>query len=637
MTRPPPPAGSAPRSRPDLALALVAGFVGGGSLLVALRAYVLWRAPNYPLLAQIAGVVLSGGVGLALFLLAGQPDTTGRSRLRRAVTWALGAVAGLGSSVRPRERAARAEVVAMIVAVSLGCHGLLLLNDGTYFDGWLLRHFWANGDGGEVPAFFGRVGLPALRYAHAPHMALPNFPFSYQATTLALLTANAVLSYVLLLRLRVVAQSTALMLALLDLTSPLFFSTFEVSTNQYVLCRALFMLSLCLMLGPWSATPARRFARGASISALLWLSFNLNSLLVLFYPALGLALLARHGRAALQLRSFWLQPWRLWLLGQPVAYWAGKLFLHPSHGDQASYNRVDLLHGLRLEMLTAPVMLARDTLLPVAELAVANPGVLALIVVACIAAVVRRGPPEPSPELPPVCLVGGGVALIAAAVFPYLAVSRNLPFHSATIAHYNLLLGLPCGMVLTGVVRGACGRRMTLAGQALLAVVVCCSAFSWPLSYIHWQARGIRDEAVVHQLAQLPTDRFGVIRTVDRAEFGDERDVAHGHRLTLMLACAQGGLRTVVVPQASSDTPQPATTDELIDAWRLGNYVGEVDLSGPQARLVLERGERFPQGAPSVLEYYRLKLLDPGALPAFFSRAVAVRLIPDPPPPAESR
>jgi hypothetical protein len=623
--------------------ALGIAFIGGVGLLLFLRAHLLWRLPSYPILGPCFAICAAGVGAGGLYWLTRRYARRALGHLWRlaSLCWSASARLVARSGGVPRERSPQRSAILGLIGAGFAAHFFLVLNDGTYFDGWLVRYVWATGEHHILYDFFSRVGIPFLSATHFPQLQLPSFPFGYQLTSFVFLIADAILAYLVLLRIGVFSQGTAFMVALLALTSPLFYSAFEVTTNQYTFFRLVFMLSLFLILGPW---PERAWARGGRavlVSVLLWVSFNLNSLLVVFYPLLALVSLARHGREAIGLR-FWLSPWRLWLLGQPVLHWIGKRYVHPPHGDNIANNEVtSLTRGLTGQLWTSPLSVLEGTLAPLRWLANARPLVLGVLVVGALLVAWRRSskvnPQAPSREAADWWLVVSGVLLILAGVFPYLTVGRHFPFVRAGSAHYNLLLVVPCAMILTGFVRGVCGRRFRAFGAALLVVLAASSAIWLSASYLRWQVRGIRAEAIVQGVRELPTSDYPVLGSTSTVAFGDARDQVNGYTLTFLLASAQGEFRSIVIPDGPLDRSKPEDVEAFVDLWRLRPYLAGLERGGPQGQLVLEQGPGFRDDTASVFEYYRIKFLDPDALRSYLSGWVSVKLVPGPRAPAERR
>ena len=642
----PSPSENAPRELGRGIASLIAA-LGGAAVFLFLRVHLLWRVPNYAILGLCCGLGAAGACGGGIYWVARRRGTlallerlgpallAGGARCVRAIA----ASGGMPSQRRPQRAA-----ILCLVAAGFAAHAFLLLNDGTYFDGWLVRYVWVSGEHEILRDFFSRVGIPLLYATHFPHLHLPDFPLGYQLTSFVFLIANAILAYLVLLRIGVFSQGTAFLIALLELTSPLFFSTFEVTTNQYTLFRLVFMLSLFMILGPKPERPLVRLARGSLVTVLLWISFNLNSLLVVFYPLLALISLARNGREVFRVRRFWLTPWRLWLLAQPVLHWVGKRLVHPPHGDNVTNNRIIFLEGgLSSELWTSPAIVLGDSLAPLKWIATSRPLILGGLVAGVLGVVYGRFRREPASrldlpaEVSPLWLVASGALLVVAGTFPYLSVGRAFPFRQPGGAHYNLLLALPCAMILTGLVRALGGVRWRALGTAFLIVVAGSSSIWLASSYLRWQVRGIRAEALVRRIRELPTRDYPVLGATSTMRFGDERDQVNGYTLTFLLASAHGEFRSIVIPDGRFDRSKPEQVEAFVDNWRLRPYLVGVERAGPQAQLVLAHGPGFRDDTASVFEYYRLKYLDPDGLPSYLSGYVSVKLVPGPKAPSDRK
>lgn len=634
----PPSSVDAPRAL-DQRIALALAALGGVLAFVLLERHLLWRAPSYPTAAMLFGVGAAAGCAAGLYWLARRVGLrvweAARTLVGSALRGLVGSLASSGGS--PIRRPVSRRAVLGIVAAGVACHGLLLLNDGTYFDGWLVRYVWVTGEHEILRDFFSRVGIPLLYLTHLPQLQVPGFPFCYQLTTFLFLIGNSVLAYLVLLRVGVFSQTTAFTVALLEVVSPLFFSTFEVTTNQYTLFRLVFMLSLFLILGPRPSSRSLRVARGALLTGLLWVSFNLNSLLVVFYPLIGLVWLARHGSGVWRVR-FWLDPWRLWLLAQPVLHWLGKRFVHPPHGDNVTNNQVTSLgKGVSVQLWTSPLSVVRDTLVPLEWLARERPLIMVALLGVFAALGYRRWrarSPEPvirpESEAAPLWLVASGGVLVLAGVYPYLTVGRVFPFHRGGSAHYNLLLALPAAMIVTGLAQTLCGRRRRAWSFAGLGLLAAASAIWCSSSYLRWEVRGIRAEALVQQIRALPTRDYAVFGATSTMRFGDGRDAVNGYTLTFLLATVEGEFRAIVIPDGELDPAQSEDVETFVDTWRLRPYLSGVDRSGPRGQLLLSHGPGFRDDTAGVFEYYRLKFFEPEALPRYLAGYVTVKLVPRP-------
>ncbi len=220
-------------------------------------------------------------------------------------------------------------------------HGLLLINDGLYWDGWLVDSWQRRKDWRVMKRFYVEVGMPQLFYTHKLFSFFDNRIYVYRLVTLISTYVSSLFVYLTATHFGYLTESQALVLSLLYLSYTGYHMNVDTIVGiQYTFPTAIF----------YSAVFVAFFANtqygltGISfylLSILLFLfSFNANSLLVYYFGFIALFFWKRYTGnpiSYLQLPSFASDALYLAL---PFVYWFVKEKLTPRKGYYKNYNRI---------------------------------------------------------------------------------------------------------------------------------------------------------------------------------------------------------------------------------------------------------------------------------------------------------
>lgn len=406
-----------------------------------------------------------------------------------------------------------------IILVGLVAHGLVLLTDHLIWDGW-----WANADlglpdAGILTRQFAEAGKPLEGWFLAPFRLLPSFESRIVAAKLAGVACwigSFVAMHACLRRLARLEAPAALAIAALATAAPVYEVLGDVSLAMYP-------AGVLMFWGGWWLVAAGLDRRGpAAVGcrlaalALLFLSFNVNSLLVMHYGvAATLALLRwrdvpwrevgpRIIRAALRHPG---------LLAVPVAFWIWKSVFTPTSGYYAAYNKpsfalptlalgyagmlIDFLGPLAVDILRSPLWLV--------------PAVAAGFGCARWLAA-RKHTPIAADTAPPshgLLLTCCGLILMAAAAFPYITVGQAIMSYGWW-SRSCLLFPLPIAMTIVGLL--ALGNRAALPARPLAwlaaaaALTVLFVGGCWR-NTLTMQAYGAKQAAIRRDLRELVEGR----------------------------------------------------------------------------------------------------------------------------------
>jgi hypothetical protein len=535
----------------------------------------------------------------------------------------------------------------LIGVMALLSHGLLLLNDGMYWDGWLLDNHLAQSDWGEVNKWATDSGMPAIGYFYWGLKLIGLVSFYKILAFISLLVA-ALLVFRICIESQWFTRLEATGIALLSLVYPAYQTTVELSTFRYLVFYCMFLF---VILQLWKTvrveTPlVLTLWRRILLLVLLFISFNLNSLLVFYFPLLltvfwGLKRSHAHLSWAEVLKRY--LPGKLDFIALPFIFFAIKNIFSPTSGVYANYNKLNLSpgsigahagnyvenaligqfdaalsgllnHPLALLLLFALTYLAYAKYQPETTAATDSTPVV---------------PPEDAPAIQPILFAG---LLLASAIFPYAAVGQS-PTPEGWSSRHALLASLPVALLVVGLLRpmwalfadrprGAMdGRFVALLIGALLLAAFSLSTIS---TYVSWQARAVKDRAIISVLAATPILKdISVFWVDDQYPLGGER-LYRFYEWAGMFKKAWGGESRIGF-QVQAYNPQSLAT--YMEFYSKSNLLSEFDPTGCQAGLTIRPNVGNYSETELVWNYYRYKYLDPDGMQAFLGRVIHIEVL----------
>lgn len=396
---------------------------------------------------------------------------------------------------------------AWIVATGLLAHGLVPLTDYVLWDGWWYAADLVRPEGSPVmERLFHEVGRPLDMWFYKPLRWLGGDPVAWAkwlGTSAWILTAVCIAT--VLQRLGGLRASVATAIAVLVATLPVFDLLGELALWMNTACVLLFWVAWVLVsrladLAGWRAIAVRLAAL-----ALFFVSFDLNSNLVLFYAVaaalVGLRLpdlrpaawIGRLPQVAARHADF---------LALPVLFWLWKTLFTPTSGFYATgYNQPSLAPDrLAAGYAGLVVQFAFNGLIDL----LGSPTWLVIGIAAAVAAavVIRRSPDAnaqfaPAPGTGP-RLVGWGILLLLAAAFPYIVVGQSLA-SEGWLTRNCILCPLPVAMMVIGLLMIAtrfwrpAGRWAWIPGVAFVAALGIGGCIH---NYLVYQAFGVKQLSI---------------------------------------------------------------------------------------------------------------------------------------------
>jgi len=526
----------------------------------------------------------------------------------------------------------------IIIFVALMTHGLLLLNDGHYVDGWLIYTELVDGDWDTLSLWLIQAGLPGHLYFYWLMDYLPGVIFKFRLVAFLSILLTAVLVYKICDESKLTSRWESLFIALISLTYPAFQASVITPITANLVFYFLFILAVFLAV--WSERVcgiARHSLRGCSV-VLFFLSFSINSLLVFYFGFLFFLLVYEQrlmqwtfGQAFLQFLTR-----RMDFLLLPFAFWVVKEFFFPRYGDYVDYNRFQfspaaLIVNFGSFFLSTIYGQLNDALRTMLE----QPALALLLLLAVCGAYVtfkRNSTFFSDSPLNPSALITFGIVLLMLGIFPYVAVGLAPSMHGFNTRH-ALLVGLPMALILTGTARLMFSQGETGSSKpalAVLATLVVAFSLTTMNNYLAWQARWAKDRSIMVNLSHMSDfKRMSIFWVDDQFQFQGAPDYAP-YDWSSMFNRVWGGESRIGLNQQFFTPAVLADREKFSRSWALAVYnLSDLDPAGCQAILSIKRGRlASPDAWKLALHYLFLKFLKPEEMAQFLEGITRVHVEP---------
>jgi hypothetical protein len=392
--------------------------------------------------------------------------------------------------------------IGLILGYGILTHGIVVLNDGLYWDGWLVDAWQKNNDKKSMRRFYSEVGMPNLYFEHWFLGRLRWRQFTYRVISLVSVLSTAVFVFLTAVHANLFNPLQAAMISLLLLSYPAYAVTFDgVASLQYTFKIALFYIGWFLAVTTIGNFDAASMAVFASSMVLFFWAFNANSILVyyggflLFYAWLVHAG-SPDGFVAYEVAKI------AGLAVLPFSYWLLKEALAPRHGYYTNYNRVGMTlysvvkygvqafrYGIDVPMIKPPLEVVqwRNTFLILASIAM---GSLLFDYGKDLWAVPKLSALE-------ALAAGYGLALLGA--LPFILVGQG--FYEGGWASKNcMLFHLPFALVVLGWLQFVPDSF----GIVLIPIILLANTFYIVKTHLLYIAISVKDKALTRWLAANP-------------------------------------------------------------------------------------------------------------------------------------
>lgn len=420
-----------------------------------------------------------------------------------------------------------------LLIAALSVHGLLLLNDGVYVDGWLFSTYFTEGRWDLLLEFFAKQGIPHAAYLYSVLNLFPDFLLAFKIIAFVCLLFAAVFTYAIARELQLFSKYEGLMLALLTLAYPSYQFAVEISHLWNLLPATIFLAAwlLALRAERWQAnghTAKHVFFRMSGL-LLLVLSFMNASLLTYYFGFLFVYLVHSSRQQHLtrdEIPRHLVS--RLDFLLLPIVYWLLARLFFPSHGVFADYNVIDssaiivpaswwqfLQNGILAQIWRAYTALPLLFLLFAAVAYLFINAKYRLEEVSFFACRVK-----------PTVMVGYGLGLLILGMIPFIVVGKLPDLHGFN-TRVTLLLGLPMAIITLALVRALfsiSSNRLHRSGALFLITMLIAFGVAHIDVYFAWQARWVKDRSILLNLETLEEARAHTTLYIDDQYLFKSRD-----------------------------------------------------------------------------------------------------------------
>jgi len=232
--------------------------------------------------------------------------------------------------------------IGVILGYGFVTHGIILLNDGLYWDGWMLEVWQQNNDRNSMRRFYWEVGMPNLYFEHRMLGRFPRRLLVYRVLSLTSILITALSVFLISVYTTTFNPLQATVISLLLLSYPAYSVTFDgVVSLQYTFKIAIFYAA-CFFATTTIGQPNLAGNIGFSVSLILFfVSFTANSTLAFFWGFLLFYAWLVHTRSSDGFGTYeYVKVAVMAVL--PFAYWVMKETWFPRHGYYKNYNRIRL-------------------------------------------------------------------------------------------------------------------------------------------------------------------------------------------------------------------------------------------------------------------------------------------------------
>jgi len=394
----------------------------------------------------------------------------------------------------------------IILAVGLLAHGMLLLNDGKYMEGWFLEAFVGLGNWGEVRRYWVQVGYPFQNWLYGIFVQEPILSLRFLSFTWILL--SALFQYKILSRFTPLTEKQSLLLTVFALVWPFYhllvWSVFAPVLICWVLFYAGWYYYLCLKekkSSPLLYIPSL-ILMFLSFTYLVFLTHQLAFLLIYALSLWGYSIPSQLGELKTRSIAFLKQNWVPLLM--PFVFYIIKNIFYPV---AIPYNKIHLFS--LISWLSILKNLFRNLTEPILSIAYSIPTfwfVMIPVLLAASSFLVRyfKSNSESEDQQFALGMVGIGLILIVTLSITYGLVWKTVKIMSAK-ARYAFGANLAHSLILLGGIHWLFNkfwdRKKELIQPSLYLILTAMILVDINF-YAMWQARWARTASNIQNLKQ---------------------------------------------------------------------------------------------------------------------------------------
>lgn len=501
-----------------------------------------------------------------------------------------------------------------VVLVALLAHGGLLLNQGIYWDDWIVYTQIKSGAWANLTSLADQLGgIPTYLYIWVVAAALPPEGVGYKFLAFALIIASGLVLLAICRRMGFLTPAESVLVTCLAVAYPADHTHVLLITVPYLVYWFSFLLGVLLMFQFENAHGVRRWVYRIGALVLLFFGFGLNSLLAFYFGVLALGLFyVMSRRPGITARDLVIDvaPKRLDFILLPFVFWLIYRIFFPPNGIYSYYHQfvIDLptlQFGVGGFLQAGLLDQLRDSLLALIG--------LPLLWLVLVVAVYRFWPSswaETGSRARAGAILAFGFAFLVLAVVPYIVVGLA-PSAEGWSSRHTILLGVPVALIVVSSARllfAPSKGQLSAVGAAVIVSLLAGFVLDAAQGYIGWEARWLTDSSFVANLAADPAaGKYSVYWIRDDDRLGGEPSYRF-YEWSALLTRAYGGQTRVGV---DATTPDPAFLDANAQYFNSSYGLAGLDPSGCEAVVTITRGPTAGSQLGMVAHYFIYSLTDP--------------------------
>jgi len=526
--------------------------------------------------------------------------------------------------------------LSIIAAYGFLSHAIILLDDGLYWDGWIVDSWQRTRNWAMMRRFYAEVGLSPLYYIHKAISNIPARNFAYRLIAFGSTLASAVAIYFLGRQTGTLDDFHSLLLAMLYLSYTGYHMNVDTVVGvQYTFPTAVFYWAAYIALVSADYVGVAHWGLRATSLLLFVLAFNANSTLVYYFGFLGVKSFLDWNPAIDAGSNIYRELIdNIDYLALPFVYWFLKNVLVPRHGHYSDYNRMRLYPPrLAMKLLDAVRFgFEASITLPIGSatskhylsIPVAASALTFWITFDAFASSDMISPTAAS------TLLGLGFAFLILAAFPYALVDQFF-FPGGWATKHHMLFHLPVALIVLGTTGLLFSTSVMLSA---IAFVLVNNAIHLNLTYLHHIAVAVKNRSWLYKLSKIEGARkTSVFLITDHHSMrGDPFNPEQEHRpayLFYMFEWLWGDKTRCGLPVDESFQGPMASdrvSQELVGST-FDYDMQEVNIQGPQAKVIISDG-RLPPTLMIALFYLRRRWMRGGNVEKVLEEATEVSYTP---------
>lgn len=521
-------------------------------------------------------------------------------------------------------------IIVLPLLVGLLSYGLVILNRGLFLDGWFLEGWSKKETWHILKRFTGEVGMPFIYFLHKFISSLRAGKTAYNFINIFSLIGSAYAASYLCLQSGYLNLEESMVIAALMLAYPGQQMACEKSVTQYFLCALLFYLGAVLNIQSELSIGTESALLWIASLTLLFLSFNMNSLLVYYLGFLiyKIIFVAKGGEINL---SFLFLMKNSILVIIPPLFWFLKGWLTPKSGYYLEYNSISfqpkrLIQGLK-SLISEGTLGCYDE----AVRYFLKNLIWVVLILLSIWASQSFVPVTPLIDSAAVQVLIFSVFLILLAACPYILVGQ--PFGTFGWAtKNNVLLALPCALFIYS--GASIVFKPEVKGYFLLAVIFVGAIYLIHV-YASWIALWAKNLSAIKQASEEKLFKSAAIVEVCDSyptELCNRSKPEHWDiSLTYMFAHQTKAVRHFGIAGDENSKMTSYSREEIknkIIQTTVPYVLEDIDTSGNQIRLKIKKGNHSWGDTKTAFKYLFYSLFAPKKLSTFLAKLVKIEIEP---------